>query len=84
VYESISKRAAIDAVMDELKKNPTSAIRAKARIEALPATKPDMIRCCDCVWWDKQEYSLQGRCAIWGIYPTGGWYCANARKEGDK
>ena len=32
----ISRQAAIDAVMDEFKRIPTNAIRAKTRIEALP------------------------------------------------
>lgn len=40
-----------------------------------------VIRCKDCKWWTKQEDSLQGRCALHGMYPTGEWFCANARRE---
>ena len=40
--------AAIDAVVDELKRVPTNAIRAKMRIEALPSAQPDnQIHLCD-------------------------------------
>ena len=39
--ELISKQAAIDAVMDEFKRIPTNAIRAKIRIEALPPALPE-------------------------------------------
>lgn len=39
---------------------------------------PQVIRCRDCGWWEKQADSLQGRCSLLGIYPTGSWYCANA------
>lgn len=52
-------------------------------IEAMPE-EPDILKCKDCDWWDKQDDSLQGRCAIYGFYPTGYWYCAGARLRGDK
>ena len=43
-----------------------------------------VVRCKDCKWWTKQEASCQGRCALLGTYPTGGWYCANGeRKDND-
>lgn len=42
-----------------------------------------VVRCKDCKWWTKQENSIQGRCALAGIYPTGGWYCGNGRREED-
>lgn len=45
-------------------------------IDAVP-----VVRCKDCRWWTKQEKSIQGRCALNGTYPTGGWYCANGRKD---
>ena len=40
-----------------------------------------VVRCKDCKWWTKQEESIQGRCALAGIYPTGGWYCGNGKRE---
>ena len=39
--DSISRQAAIDAVIDELKRSPTPAIRAKFRLEALPSAQPE-------------------------------------------
>ena len=41
----------------------------------------ELIRCKDCRRWTKQEDSAQGRCELLGTYPTGGWYCANAKRR---
>ena len=46
VGDTISRQAAIDALMDEFKRVPTTAIRAKNRIERLPSAQPE--RCEDC------------------------------------
>lgn len=43
--------------------------------------QPEIIRCKDCDWWTKQEYSVQGRCELMQMYPAGGWYCGNARRR---
>lgn len=40
-----------------------------------------IIRCKDCEFWEKQKDSLQGRCELMQMYPTGGWYCGNAQKR---
>ena len=40
-----------------------------------------IIHCKDCEWWTKQECSPQGRCALSGMYSTGGWFCGNARRR---
>ena len=58
--ELISKQAAIDAVMDEFKRIPTNAIRAKIRIEALPPAQPEpnLDEWCDsCKEYDKEKHS---------------------------
>jgi len=47
-------------------------------IDAVP-----VVRCKDCKWWTKQEKSIQGRCALTGTYPTGGWYCGNGERKDD-
>ena len=47
----ISRQQAIDALMDEFKRVPTTAIRAKNRIERLPSAQPEIIRCKDCTHW---------------------------------
>ena len=45
-------------------------------IDRLPPAQPErIIHCKDCEWWTKQEHSPQGRCALSGMYPTGGWFC---------
>ena len=41
----------------------------------------ELILCKDCQYWEKQKDSLQGRCCLLQMYPTGGWYCANAQKK---
>lgn len=41
VGDMISRQAAIDAVVDEFKRSPTPAIRAKLRLEALPPAQPE-------------------------------------------
>ena len=39
--DMVSRRAAIDALMDEFKRAPTTAIRAKNRIDRLPSAQPE-------------------------------------------
>ena len=50
----------------------------------LPSVQPDIIRCKDCEWWTKQENSIQGRCALHKMYPSGNWYCGTARRRGEQ
>lgn len=42
--DCICRQEAIDAVMDEFKRIPTNAIRAKTRVEALQSAQPEPIR----------------------------------------
>ena len=90
--DSISRQQALDAFntnLNELvvggKENAktveTYLNRVLDKIKCLPPTQPEIIRCKDCDWWTKQEDSPQGRCALLQIYPTGGWFCGNARRE---
>ena len=54
----------------------------KTMIDMQPtADVVEVVRCKDCKWWDKQEDSIQGRCALSGHYPTGAWYCANGERK---
>ena len=48
-------------------------------VEAVP-----VVRCSDCIWWAKEADSLQGRCALLEIHPTGAWFCANGKAEMDE
>lgn len=55
---------------------------ALSDISAIPAAdvRP-VVTCSDCKWWTKQEASLQGRCELLQMYPTGAWFCANGKRE---
>lgn len=68
----------IDCEIDHYKYQDTlrELIDDSPTIDAEP-----VVRCKDCKWWTKQEKSIQGRCALYGMYPTGGWYCANGRRN---
>lgn len=47
--------------------------------------RPEVVCCKDCKWWSNEYNSLQGRCELLQIYPTGAWFCGNAqRKEVDE
>lgn len=51
-------------------------------VEKLPsADVRPVVTCSDCKWWTKQEASLQGRCELLQMYPTGAWFCANGKRE---
>lgn len=42
----------------------------------------ELIHCKDCEWWTtKRARSLQGRCELMQMYPTGEWFCGNAQKK---
>lgn len=43
--------------------------------------KREREKCKNCDWWTKQEASLQGRCARYGFYPTGEWFCAGWKER---
>lgn len=49
-------------------------------IEAM-AKPVEIVHCKDCKWWTKAEASLQGRCELLQMYPTGAWYCGNGQKD---
>ena len=86
--DCIDRRAALDA----LRKMQTYKLfsgddmllidqaGAQTELMLLPSAQPEIVRCKDCDWWTKQEDSPQGRCALLQMYPTGGWFCGNARR----
>ena len=77
----VSRKDAIAAIMGEPAEMNYGYYYAE-KIKALSAAQPKIIHCKDCKWWDKQDF-LQGRCALLGIRPTGGWFCANADMRGE-
>ena len=40
-----------------------------------------LVRCKDCEHWEKSENSLQGRCRLLQMYPTGEWFCGNGKSK---
>ena len=87
--DCISRQAAITALsneivkrrlLDEMYDGCIDEFQAEEILKKLPPAQPErIIHCKDCEWWAKQENSPQGRCALSGMYPTGGWFCGNAR-----
>ena len=102
----ISRQAAIDALGEE----PYALYRDdymlgrrnqyredKNALRQLPSAEPEIIRCKDCKWWDKDTKSTYGYCMAmkhgymssnWeiGIYRRykGDFYCADAERRTDE
>ena len=86
----ISREKAVNAAIDAVDDwdggcNKSRAELIEREMNKLPAAdvRP-VVLCKDCEWWEKQKDSAQGRCALMGMYPTGGWFCANGKREGPK
>lgn len=62
--------------------NEWDTLGVLAAADRIPAAdvRP-VVTCSDCKWWTKQEASLQGRCELLQMYPTGAWFCANGKRE---
>ena len=75
--EYISREAALEAA-----KKSHLYFDIKPIINSIPAAdvRP-VVTCAECKWWTKQEASLQGRCELLQMYPTGAWFCANGKRE---
>ena len=72
--DCVERQAAIGALMDEFKRTPTMAIRAKHTIEQLPSAEPDVTRCGKCTHKDKKiDY-----CHYLGITICECDYCSHA------
>jgi len=69
-------------IIDDLNNGSFEWASKRTEMAKLPTIK-EPIRCKDCIWWTENANFIQGRCSIFGMYPTGTWFCANAeRKEG--
>ena len=64
VGDTVSRAAAIDALMDEFKRVPTTAIRAKNRIDRLPSAQPETCEGCKHLgkWENEVEYGYPSPC----------------------
>lgn len=51
-------------------------------IEALPSAQPEIIRCRECQYWEREKpFATSGRCFIWECTERkGSDYCSEARK----
>lgn len=78
--DNISRQAAIEKILGQPPEPHYPSWYAE-QIKELPTAQLEIIRCKDCEWWKKQKDSLQGRCELMRMYPTGAWYCGNARRR---
>ena len=72
----ISRKRAIDALMEDFKRIPTNAIRAKTVIEQLPPAKPEIIRCKDCKYADPF-----GHCDYVNFWNAINDFCSRAERK---
>lgn len=94
----ISRQAAIkviDAVfpVDPMKSEYAQGIAcgaalAKTYVEQLPSAQPEMIRCKECIYFDKyidckEMYQWDGFCADWARNTYENWYCSRAERRND-
>lgn len=74
----------IEPIIERLKERSTddyTRLMSEAFINLLEREPHiDLVKCEDCLYWEKQKDSLQGKCCLFGNYPTGKWFCANGRR----
>lgn len=68
IGEAPCRACEIDDVLNDVEDFPAADVRP-------------VVTCAECKWWTKQEASLQGRCELLQMYPTGAWFCANGKRE---
>lgn len=75
--DTISRQEVIDALMEDFKRIPTNAIRAKTVIEQLASAQPDIIACGDCEYWICHDRW----CGFWnhGVKPLD--FCSRAERK---
>lgn len=108
MQDLISRQAAIEAICEDgtmfERQGQYSITMAERKqrdtdiLDALPSAQPEIIRCKDCKWWDRDPESVYGYCmAIKHGYHSRNWeieiyrkykgdfYCADAviEEEGD-
>lgn len=93
--DTIYRQSAIDAIEKILPANPTrndyiqgiavGAALAAAYIEQLPPAQPDIIRCKDCRYWERDTLrgGRRGKCKLTYIAVKGDYYCAVAQEKED-
>lgn len=58
------------------------------RLNTLPYAKPEIIRCKDCIYFDRyvdgiEKYQWDGFCADWARNTYEDWYCSRAERRTD-
>lgn len=79
----ISRQVAIEALS-----TPHGILYPIRTIESLPSGQPDIIRCKDCIWFDRytdgiEKYQWDGFCADWARKTYENWFCSRAERRID-
>ena len=58
-------------------------------VAKLPSEQPEIIRCKDCIYFDKytdgiEKYQWDGFCAHWARTTYENWYCSRAERRSDE
>ena len=87
--DSISRQAAIDALLGiTAMRNTIPLDSAIFNIKKLPSAQPEIIRCKDCIYFDRyvdglEKYQWDGFCADWARNTYEDWYCSRAERRTD-
>lgn len=82
----ISRQAAIDAVRSYYDEQYALCDSIEELIEKLPSAEPEIIRCKNCIWFDRytdgiEKYQWDGFCAEWARNTYENWYCGRAERR---
>lgn len=82
----ISRQAAIDELDKGAWGVEWDKALAKTMIESLPSAEPEIIRCKNCIWFDRytdgiEKYQWDGFCAEWARNTYENWYCGRAERR---
>ena len=79
----IDRQAAIDAIRNEFKRSPTTAIRTMEVLNGLPSAQPEIIRCKDCNYAciDPERESDEIYCSENDFWKDDDFYCGYAKRR---
>lgn len=78
--ELISREEVLALYKREQPHLATNVLEFEDMLKEIPVVE-ERITCNECDWCLKKKDSLQGRCYLGNGYPTGGWYCGNAKAK---
>ena len=90
--QEVTPQFAIDYLLDDCEDCPehkdgecvTESHCFEVKRMCIKALRCELILCKDCEYWEKAENSLQGRCCLLQMYPTGEWFCGNGKRKENK